>query len=154
MSRCGPLQRQRRGWPLPCPRASCSRPAARLLCRLSELGFSTSWSSWFRLVPSKRRPKSELGVVASSPAPAAGGGAEKGAAKSAEYRLPRDWMTIAVGCLVLAYSDSDESWFECVVTKVEQNDVFELQWKDYPTEPKLYRHRKKLGLLHPEYVTS
>jgi hypothetical protein len=109
-----------------------------------------------KLVPAgalEAAAKTRIKLVASTPAttPASQAGASS-PKKPIDYELPRDWATIRAGCLVLAYSKDDQSWFEAVVVTVEPNDVFGLTWRDYPDSAKFFMHRKKLGLLHPEFV--
>jgi hypothetical protein len=61
---------------------------------------------------------------------------------------PQGWETIKVGSLVLAQASLEDGWFEAIVVE-QQEDLFRLQWRDYPKDPKFVRHRMVLGLMAP-----
>ena len=70
-------------------------------------------------------------------------------------RRPANWAGIGVGSEVLADSRQDNwGWFEAVVVKEVDPDRFELQWINYPDEPKIVRRRDDLGLLSPKHVVA
>lgn len=108
----------------------------------------------------KLAPEGVVEAAAASRAEQAQAAAIEAAAQAASsppsanptHDLPTSWDTIKEGSLVLAREEGEEDWYICIVTKVEPNDVFALQWRDYPDQPKIFRHRKKLALMHPEAV--
>lgn len=62
---------------------------------------------------------------------------------------PAHWSDIQVGSLVLASegnSDTD-GWFEAKVVAVTADDLFSLEWRDWPDEDGFVRHRQHLALL-------
>ncbi|TXN27790.1 hypothetical protein FV220_10135 [Methylobacterium sp. WL19] len=70
------------------------------------------------------------------------------------FKAPVDWPEIERGCLVLACAGSQESWFEAIIMYTTADDAFELQWRDWPDDGLITRHRSELGLLPPGAVQS
>jgi hypothetical protein len=64
--------------------------------------------------------------------------------------LPKDWLEISVGHLVLARDDGPwESWWEA--TPIERaGDGFKLRWRDYANLTPITRSRFDLALICPE----
>jgi hypothetical protein len=61
--------------------------------------------------------------------------------------LPRNWDELAPGHLVIAKeARHEDGWWEAIV--LERNgDMLTLRWRDYPTQPKVMRHRTAVALL-------
>lgn len=68
--------------------------------------------------------------------------------------LPKDWTAIRVGSVVLASESREEGWFEAKVVEAKPNDVFILQWSDYPDYEPFVRHRERLALMFPRPFAS
>lgn len=68
--------------------------------------------------------------------------------------LPKDWSAIKVGSVVLASESREEGWFEAKVLEAKPNDVFILQWSDYPDYEPFVRHRERLALMFPRPFAS
>ncbi|TXN33068.1 hypothetical protein [Methylobacterium sp. WL19] len=89
-------------------------------------------------------------------APPASGGGASGAAGAGgpggRFKAPADWPDIERGCLVLACAGPSEGWFEAIIMYTKADDAFELQWRDWPDDPLITRHRSELGLLPPVAV--
>ncbi|MCC0809027.1 hypothetical protein FPV16_22965 [Methylobacterium sp. W2] len=105
-------------------------------------------------LPDVAVPIRAAGKAASAP-PGSGGGA--GDASSAggpggRFKAPADWPAIERGCLVLACAGPQEGWFEAIIMYTKADDAFELQWRDWPDDPLITRHRSELGLLPPGAV--
>ncbi|MBO1021139.1 hypothetical protein IPV08_14290 [Methylobacterium sp. SD274] len=99
-------------------------------------------------------PISASGKGASAP-PASGGGASGAAGAGGpggRFKAPTDWPEIERGCLVLACAGPQEGWFEAIIMYTKADDAFELQWRDWPDDPLITRHRSELGLLPPGAV--
>ena len=62
--------------------------------------------------------------------------------------LPKDWQEIGVGDLVVAQDSLEDGWYDAIVVQVD-GDMFTLQWRDYPRERRVVRHRLRLALLYP-----
>jgi hypothetical protein len=63
--------------------------------------------------------------------------------------FPKTWDTIDVDCLVLAKEDGPwRSWWEAIPV-AKSDEMFLLQWRDFPQVPNVTRLRWTLGLLHP-----
>jgi hypothetical protein len=61
--------------------------------------------------------------------------------------LPRNWDEIAPGHLVIAKETRHEDgWWEAIVLE-RDGDMLTLRWRDYPTQPKVMRHRTAVALL-------
>jgi hypothetical protein len=58
---------------------------------------------------------------------------------------PRDWSEIRVGHMVLA-KDGEDGWYEARVIAVV-GEMLTLEWRDYPEEGEVIRHRSKVALL-------
>jgi hypothetical protein len=85
--------------------------------------------------------------VAGTPAngsPGASGSTPGGSAP----RLPKSWLDIGMGDLVVANDSRDEGWYEAIVIHVD-GDMLTLRWRDYARERRLVRHRNRLALLYP-----
>jgi hypothetical protein len=64
-------------------------------------------------------------------------------------RPPSDWGGIGPNSLVLATTGVMQGWYEAVVIEAKADDLFTLQWRDWPDDPRLARRREHLALLHP-----
>ncbi|MCJ2128687.1 hypothetical protein [Methylobacterium sp. E-045] len=87
--------------------------------------------------------------------PASGGGASGdagGGGPGGRFKAPADWPGIERGCLVLACAGPQDGWFEAIIMYTKADDAFELQWRDWPDDPLITRHRNELGLLPPGAV--
>ena len=63
--------------------------------------------------------------------------------------LPVSWDTLADGHLVIAQEeDAEDGWWEAIIVEIEGNTLT-LQWRDYPKQPKVTRHRTAVALLDP-----
>jgi hypothetical protein len=62
--------------------------------------------------------------------------------------LPRTWDEIAPGHLVIAHESAEHGWWEAIVLE-RKDDVFKLQYRDYPNLPKFFRHRSAIALMNP-----
>src|SRR5271166_3590481 len=62
--------------------------------------------------------------------------------------LPRTWDEIAPGHLVIAQESLDNGWWESIVLD-RKDDVFTLQFRDFPNLPRFVRHRSGIALMHP-----
>ena len=63
--------------------------------------------------------------------------------------LPVSWDTLAAGHLVIAQEeDAEDGWWEAVIVELK-GDTLTLQWRDYPKQPKVTRHRTAVALLDP-----
>jgi hypothetical protein len=61
--------------------------------------------------------------------------------------LPRNWDEVAPGHLVIAKETRHEDgWWEAIVLE-RDGDMLTLRWRDYPTQPKVMRHRTAVALL-------
>ncbi|MHC1999208.1 hypothetical protein ACYQR9_02040 [Methylobacterium sp. CM6241] len=112
-----------------------------------------------RLVAAAGLPDIAAPVMASAKAagapPASGGGASGDAGAGGpggRFKAPADWPGIERGCLVLACAGPQEGWFEAIIMYTKADDAFELQWRDWPDDPLITRHRSELGLLPPGAV--
>jgi hypothetical protein len=61
--------------------------------------------------------------------------------------LPRTWDEVGPGHLVLAHESLDYGWWEAIVV-ARKNDVFKLQYRDYPQLPKFFRHQTAIALMY------
>jgi hypothetical protein len=97
-------------------------------------------------------PKSTT-ETAKAAKPAASSKNDKSAADNANSQtLPKDWLEIATGHLVLAKDDGPwESWWEAIPVE-KAADGFKLRWRDYPKMPQIVRPRFELALLCPDPV--
>jgi hypothetical protein len=112
-----------------------------------------------RLVAAAGLPDDAVPVRASSKAtgapPSSGGGASGASGAGGpggRFKVPADWPGIERGCLVLACAGPQEGWFEAIIMYTKADDAFELQWRDWPDDPLITRHRSELGLLPPGAV--
>ncbi|MDB5594203.1 MAG: hypothetical protein JWM36_1164 [Hyphomicrobiales bacterium] len=90
------------------------------------------------------------------PATAAGAGVPK-APMGAGGRpaLPPDWGAIAAGNLVLATTgELADGWFECRVIAITTDGLLELEWRDFPDDPRILRIREQVALMHPESMQA
>jgi len=63
--------------------------------------------------------------------------------------LPVSWANLAASQLVVAQEeDPEDGWWEAILVEVE-GDMLTLQWRDFPRQPKVQRHRKAVALLDP-----
>ena len=62
--------------------------------------------------------------------------------------LPKHWQEIGVGDLVVAQDSLEDGWYDAIVVQVD-GDMLTLQWRDYPRERRVVRHRLRLALLYP-----
>ncbi|WP_018045709.1 hypothetical protein [Methylobacterium sp. 88A] len=112
-----------------------------------------------RLVAAAGLPDVTMPVRASAKAtgapPASGGSAGDASGAGGHggrFKAPADWPGIERGCLVLACAGPQEGWFEAIIMYTKADDAFELQWRDWPDDPLITRHRSELGLLPPGAV--
>jgi hypothetical protein len=98
-------------------------------------------------IPYIRRDRyQKLLDVLGVPAAAAG---DKGVGPLTPSGIPHSRDAIDVGHLVIAQETrASDGWWEAVVVEVE-GDVLTLQWRDYPKQPKVKRHRAAIALLDP-----
>jgi len=61
--------------------------------------------------------------------------------------LPQTWEQIAPGHLVLAHESLEYGWWEAIVID-RKDDVFRLQYRDYPQLPKFFRHQTAIALMY------
>jgi hypothetical protein len=62
--------------------------------------------------------------------------------------LPHNWDELAPGHLVIAKETRHEDgWWEAIVLE-RDGDMLTLRWRDYPTQPKVIRHRTAVALLN------
>ena len=60
--------------------------------------------------------------------------------------LPRSWDEIAPGHVVIARETFECGWYEAIV--IERNgDLLTLNHRDYPSIPKIVRHRSAVALI-------
>ncbi|MHC2018947.1 hypothetical protein [Methylobacterium sp. CM6247] len=105
-------------------------------------------------LPDVAVPVRASGKAASAP-PASGGGASSASGAGGpggRFKAPTDWHEIERGSLVLACEGPQEGWFEAIIMYTKADDAFELQWRDWPDNPLITRHRSELGLLPPGAV--
>src|ERR1700720_890571 len=62
--------------------------------------------------------------------------------------LPRSWVEIGPGHLVIAQEALEYGWWEAIVLD-RQGDTFILQYRDYPHLPKFVRHRTGIAMMSP-----
>jgi len=63
--------------------------------------------------------------------------------------LPVSWDSLAAGQLVIAQEENvEDGWWEAVIVEIKE-DKLTLQWRDYPKQPKVQRHRTTIALLDP-----
>ena len=62
--------------------------------------------------------------------------------------LPRSWGDIAAGHLVIAQESAKDGWWEAIVSD-RKADSLTLQFRDYPDQPKIVRHRSAIALMSP-----
>ena len=75
-------------------------------------------------------------------------------APTAGIDLPKDWSAIKLGSVVLASESKEDGWWEAKVVEAKPNDVFILQWSDYPDYERFVRHRERLALMFPRPFAS
>ena len=105
------------------------------------------------LAPAAGEPK-KLRIVASAAAAGEDMSKPPAAPVKGAVDLPKDWTAIKVGSVVLASETKEEGWFEAKVTEAKPNDVFLLQWLDYPDYEPFVRHRERLALMFPRPFAS
>jgi hypothetical protein len=59
----------------------------------------------------------------------------------------QSWNEIASGHLVIAQESAKEGWWEAIVID-RKADTFTLQFRDYPNQPKIVRHRSAIALMY------
>ncbi|GJE15619.1 hypothetical protein [Methylobacterium marchantiae] len=107
-------------------------------------------------LPDVAPPVRAAGKAASAP-PGSGGAAGDASGSGGpggRFKAPADWPGIERGCLVLACAGPQEGWFEAIIMYTKADDAFELQWRDWPDDGLITRHRSELGLLPPGAVQS
>jgi hypothetical protein len=62
--------------------------------------------------------------------------------------LPRNWVEIEVGHVVIAQETPEGGWWEAVVIGKE-GDALELRYRDYPKLKPFIRHRSTVALVDP-----
>jgi len=61
--------------------------------------------------------------------------------------LPLSWDGLAAGHLVIAQEENvEDGWWEALIVEIE-GDLLALEWRDYPRQPKVKRHRTAVALL-------
>lgn len=107
-------------------------------------------------VPDTAMPRAAAPKAASAlpDSVAADGGGDGPGGADGPAKPPFDWADIGIGSLVLATTGPMEGWFEAIVRFTKADDKFVLQWRDWPLEPEIARHRKELALLHPGAMTE
>ncbi|MHC2017700.1 hypothetical protein [Methylobacterium sp. CM6247] len=105
-------------------------------------------------LPDVAPPVRASGKATGAPPSSGGGasGASGAGAPGGRFKAPADWPEIERGCLVLACEGPQEGWFEAIIMYTKADDAFELQWRDWPDNPLITRHRSELGLLPPGAV--
>lgn len=78
---------------------------------------------------------------------AKGSSARKGTPEPDTFDLPTTPDAIAQNSLVLACEGPAIGWFESVVVEVKPDDLFVMQWRDWPDMPRFARRRDQLALL-------
>lgn len=64
-------------------------------------------------------------------------------------KYPHTWDVLEPGDLVIAQEHyAVDGWWEAVVREVK-GDMLTLQWRDYPKQPLITRHRTAVALLNP-----
>jgi hypothetical protein len=64
-------------------------------------------------------------------------------------KYPHSWDVLEPGDLVIAQEQyASDGWWEAVVREVK-DDMLTLQWRDYPKQPLITRHRTAVALLNP-----
>jgi hypothetical protein len=61
--------------------------------------------------------------------------------------LPRSWDEIGPGHLVIAQESLENGWWEALVVD-RKDDMFTLQFRDYPNLPRFIRHRAGIALMY------
>jgi hypothetical protein len=56
------------------------------------------------------------------------------------------WQDIKVGSVVVAFENSDDGWWEAVVTAIN-GDNLTLRWRDYSTQPAVVRSRSQIAFM-------
>lgn len=70
------------------------------------------------------------------------------AAKSKNYRLPKDWSGFKPDDLVLATEGGDQDgWFECVIVDAKDQNALVLRWRDWEDEPTFERRASEVALM-------
>jgi hypothetical protein len=65
--------------------------------------------------------------------------------------LPRNWDELAPGHLVIAKeARHEDGWWEAIVLE-RAGDMLTLRWRDYPSQPKIVRHRTAVALLSTDH---
>ena len=64
------------------------------------------------------------------------------------FRLPRNWVTITPGDMVLIHESADEGWWEAIVVGRE-GDLLTLKYRDSPKLPIFSRHIQAVALVNP-----
>jgi hypothetical protein len=74
--------------------------------------------------------------------------------QNATGNRPRNWDAIDTGHVVVAQEDTpSDGWYEAII--LERNgDMFTLQWREYPRQRRVTRHRLSLALLYPNGAYS
>jgi hypothetical protein len=62
--------------------------------------------------------------------------------------LPRNWDELSAGHLVIVQESLECGWWEAIVVE-RKGDLLTLKYRDYPTYPKLVRHRSAVALISP-----
>jgi hypothetical protein len=59
----------------------------------------------------------------------------------------QSWNEIAPGHLVIAQESAKDGWWEAIVID-RKADTLTLQFRDYPSQPKIVRHRSAIALMY------
>ena len=59
----------------------------------------------------------------------------------------QSWNEIASGHLVIAQESAEEGWWEAIVID-RKADTLTVQFRDYPSQPKIVRHRSSIALMY------
>lgn len=71
------------------------------------------------------------------------------AEKAAPAPLPRTWVEISAGSLVIAPDTTNGGWYEAIVTE-RNGDMISYRWRDFPKQPKGTCHVASVALLNAD----
>lgn len=98
-----------------------------------------------------------MAAAANGPASTAAAAAtlsKPSASSAARQPLPEEWSRIRKGSVVLAQEKPDDGWWESAITEDKGDDLFVLQWRDWPDLPSFLRKRDQLALLPPHLTQA
>jgi hypothetical protein len=56
------------------------------------------------------------------------------------------WQDVKVGSVVVAFENSEDGWWEAVVTAIN-GDNLTLRWRDYSSQPAIVRPRSQIAFM-------